>query len=67
MEAIWNGGEFWNMGEFWNGGEFGMWANFNSPLRHTQTPSYQAHDVFFCIYMHICERPDNTRVGANCN
>ena len=25
--------------------------------------------LFLCIYMylHICERPENTRVGANCN
>ena len=37
------------------------------PLRRTQKNPYQAHDVFFCIYMHICERPENTRVGANCN
>ena len=22
---------------------------------------------FLCIYMYICERPKNTRVGANCN
>ena len=45
-------------------------ANFNSPLRHTQTPSYHARDVFLCIYMiymYICQRSDNTRVGANCN
>ena len=23
--------------------------------------------LFLCIYMYICERPENTRVGANCN
>ena len=23
--------------------------------------------IFARIYMYICERPDNTRVGANCN
>ena len=22
---------------------------------------------FLCIYTYVCERPDNTRVGANCN
>ena len=48
-----------------------MWANCNSPLQHTQTNPYHAHDVFLCIYMYIyiyiCQRLDNTRVGANCN
>ena len=42
-----------------------------SPLQRAQTYSHHAHDVFLCIYMYIyiyiCERPDNTRVGANCN
>jgi len=23
--------------------------------------------MFLCIYMYICERSENTRVGANCN
>ena len=65
-----------------NGGRFAIWANCNMgelhhilrcassrtlPLQRTQTPSYQAHDVFFCIYMYICERSENTRVEANCN
>ena len=46
-----------------------MWANSNSPLQRAQTYSHHAHNVFLCIYMylHICERPENTRVGANCN
>ena len=42
-------------------------ANCNSPLQRAQTYSHHAHDAFLCIYMYICERPDNTRVGANCN
>ena len=44
------------------------------PLQRTQTPSYQAHDVFLCVYTHIytylhdiCQHSDNTHVGANCN
>ena len=37
------------------------------PLRRTQTYSHHARDAFLCIYMYVCERPDNTRVGANCN
>nr|DAN39715.1 MAG TPA: hypothetical protein [Caudoviricetes sp.] len=37
------------------------------PLQRAQTYSHHAHDAFLCIYMYICERPDNTRVGANCN
>ena len=34
--------------------------------KHTHTMPVM---LFLCIYMylHICERPDNTRVGANCN
>ena len=31
--------------------KFAIWANCNSPLRHMQTPSYHAHDVFF-VYLH---------------
>ena len=23
--------------------------------------------MMFFVYLHICERPENTRVGANCN
>ena len=37
------------------------------PLRRTQTYSHHARNAFLCIYMYVCERPDNTRVGANCN
>nr|DAN63806.1 MAG TPA: hypothetical protein [Caudoviricetes sp.] len=55
-------------------GRIVIWANCNSPLRHTQTNPYHARDafcVFTCIftriYIYTCERPDNTRVGANCN
>ena len=39
----------------------------NSPLRRTQKNPYHARDAFLCIYTYVCERPDNTRVGANCN
>jgi len=35
--------------ELWCG-RIAVWANFNSPLRHTQTPSYHAHNVFFCVF-----------------
>ena len=28
---------------------------------------YHASDAFLCIYMYICERSENTHVGANCN
>ena len=42
-------------------------ANCNSPLQRAQTYSHHAHDVFLCICMHICERSENIRVGANCN
>ena len=50
-------------------GRFTTRANCNSPLQRAQTYSHHAHDAFLCIYMylHICERLDNTRVGANCN
>ena len=66
-----------NMGNLqW--GRIAIWANCNSPLRRTQKNPYHARDAFFVylhaylqvfthIYMYICERPDNTRVGANCN
>jgi len=52
-------------------GQIAVWANFNSPLRRMQTPSYHARDAFLCVYTHIymhlhdiCQRSDNTRVGA---
>ena len=39
--------------------------------KHTHTMPMMFFCVFTCIfariYMYICERPDNTRVGANCN
>ena len=30
--------------------------------KHTHTMP-----MMFFVYLHICERPENTRVGANCN
>ena len=39
--------------------------------KHTHTMPMMFFCVFTCIfariYMHICERSENTRVGANCN
>ena len=44
------------------------------PLQRTQKNLSHARDVFLCVYTHIytylhdiCQRSDNTRVGANCN
>ena len=45
-------------------GQFTTRANCNSPLQRAQTYSHHARDAFLCIYMYICERPENTHVGA---
>ena len=48
-------------------GRIEIWAICKSPLQRAQKNPYHARDAFLCIYMYICEHPDNTRVGANCN
>ena len=58
-------------------GRFAIWANC---ITYSAAPArglcpYDAHKrthtmpvmLFSYIYMYICERPVNTRVGANCN
>ena len=35
--------------------------------KHTHTMPVMFFCVFTCIYIYICERPENTSVGANCN
>lgn len=57
--------------------EFEIWANC---ITYSAVPArglypYNVHKrthtmlmmPFLCIYRYVCERPDNTRVGANCN
>ena len=51
---------------------YGRFANRPYDTRkHTHTMPMMFFCVFTCIfariYMYICERPENTRVGANCN
>ena len=74
---IWNGDEFemWvicNMGELHH--ILRCASSRTLPLQRTQKNLSHARDVFLCVYTHIytylhdiCQRSDNTRVGANCN
>lgn len=62
-------------------GEFVIWAKYNvgelgcgriaiRPYDTCKLPHTMPMTSFLCIYMiymYICQCPDNTRVGANCN
>ena len=37
------------------------------PYDTRKRPHTKPMTFFLCIYMYICERSENTRVGANCN
>jgi len=37
------------------------------PYDARKRPHTKPMTSFLCIYTYACERPDNTRVGANCN
>ena len=44
-----------------------LYGRFANRPYDTRKHTHTMPAMFLCIYMYICERPENTRVGANCN